>query len=120
MNTFLLSAPAEPLSAGQFVGCLIGAIVAMAAAVSLLHREAMSRMDRDKKEIKEDFDKHKTETKLTIEKLNNDLMASLKGEQDARLKAATYEIIAKTPCPLSECPRRSTSFSIGEAQEKVI
>lgn len=115
MTTILANIPTEPITVSTFVWWLIGAIVTMAGAMGWLHRDTIGRMERDKAELKKDFVDHKAETKQTVEKLNTDLLTALKGEQDARLKAATYEIIAKSPCPLDNCPRRNITYKLDDA-----
>lgn len=113
---FLLTAT-ETVSVENFVWYLIAAIVSMGGGMVWLHRDAITRMATDKKEIKDEFIQHKADTKKTIETLNHQLIATLKEGQASELKAAKFEIMAHSPCSLTECPRRSTSFSIGTTAE---
>ncbi len=115
--TMFLLAAAETVSVESFVWYLIAAIVSMGGGMVWLHRDAITRMATDKKEIKDEFAQHKADTQKTIDTLNTQLFVTLKEGQASELKAAKFEIMAHTPCLLNECPRRSTSFSIGTTAE---
>lgn len=101
------------MSPDQIFGCLIAAIVAMGGAMAWLHKDAVGRGDKHAESIKKDFASHKESTKKTIENLDSRLFDALQKKQDAELKAVKFEMQARTPCGIAECPRRTT-FSIGE------
>lgn len=101
------------MSPDQIFGCLIAAIVAMGGAMAWLHKDAVGRGDKHAESIKKDFASHKEDTKTTIANLDSRLFDALQKKQDAELKAVKFEMQARTPCILAECPRRA-SFSVAD------
>lgn len=115
MHPYLTDMPPE-----HIFGYLVAAVTALSTAIVWLHRNQMARSDRDKTELKSDFDKHKEETKATIKTLDDRLFETLQKKQDAELRAVKFEFASKLPCTIAECPRRSQSFSVGEKVDSPI
>lgn len=101
-------------------GYLIAAVITLSGAMAWLHRDQISRSDKDKKELKDEFAAHKKETKETISTLDSRLFTTLQAKQDAEIKAVRFELASRQPCSLAECPRKTTSFSVGEKAEGAI
>lgn len=93
---------------------LITAIVCLGGAVGWLHRDTIKRMDKNASDLKTDFSTHKADTATTIQSLEAKWVGEIQKKQEAELRALKFEFLAKSPCNLAECPRRS-SFSVGEA-----
>ena len=87
---------------GTVIGGIISCIAALAGAIGFLHRQTMTRIDADQKEIKGRM--ISLETKLESESI---------ARQASDLKALKAEIMAEMPCRLENCPKLRT-YSLGK------
>ncbi len=94
----------------QVLGYFVAAIGTLSGVVGLLGKWILSKLGKDISTL---------ETKVTALETKVDEEKTRRESSD--LKALRAEIAAQLPCQLPVCPKRNaTSFSIGEAGEKLI